>query len=117
MVEITKDIFCSSVFIVLLIIIIFKEYCTDIKIDKKKYTKKEYKYMIKKIKKKNNRTISSKIINSCRSGVIAGSVSGCITGGIIGAITGGTIFGVSNGIVAYINYNSDSDNTDSDEEL
>ena len=117
MIKINKDFFCVSIFIVLLIIIIFKEYCTDIKIDKSNYTRKEYKKLIKKIKRKNKKTISGKIIDSCRSGVIAGSVSGCITGGILGAVTGGTIFGISSGIVTYINYDSNSDDTDSDDEI
>ena len=117
MVKINKDFFRVSIFIVLLIIILFKEYYTDIRIDKNNYTKKENKKLIKKIKRKNKKTISGKIIDSCRNGVIAGSVSGCITGGVLGAVTGGTIFGVSSGIVTYINYDSNSDDTDSDDEI
>lgn len=101
--EITKERFFIAVFILLILVVLFKEYYTDLyETENDDCPKEKIDAEIKKIVKKNQKKITEKMIMSCKDGLIRGSVAGCLTGGLPGAITGGVIYGVSNIIVTYI---------------
>jgi hypothetical protein len=101
-----------SIIILLIIIIVYKKKYIDI--DKKLYTKKQYK--IKQGKLVENPKLSHKIIDSCRTGLIAGAVAGGLTGGLPGSITGCCVYSMAAGINTYINYDKDMYDSDSDSE-
>lgn len=101
--EITKTQFTRIIFIILIVIVLFKEFYTDTfndtacDIPKEKIDK-----VIKKIITSKEKNISDKLILACKDGLLKGSIVGCVNGGIPGAIAGGMAYGIANPIIVYI---------------
>ena len=91
----------STVFILLLLLLMWDEYrdidkkdceCTPDKKDK----------VLKKIIQTEESSLSTKMIKSCKSGIMTGCLAGGLSGGLTGAIASGAIFGITNPIIVYI---------------
>jgi hypothetical protein len=103
MFEINKTQFTRIIFILLILIVLFKEYYTDTFNDTTYDVPKEkIDNVIKKIITAKEKKISDKLILACKDGLLKGSIVGCVNGGVPGAIAGGMSYGIANPIIVYL---------------
>lgn len=104
--EISQKRFTQITFIILIILVLFKEIYTDkLENDIKNTnmcTTNEINDEMKKIVLNKKKNISDKMIDACKDGMFKGAISGSILGGVPGAITGGVVYGISSPIIMYV---------------
>lgn len=104
--KITKKQFSVIVFILLVLIILFKEHYTDVYYPDKECENcnpEDVDKLLKDIVISKQKKLTNKMIESCKDGLLRGCVAGSLTGGVPGAIAGGLVYGITNPIVTYIN--------------
>ena len=101
-----KKTFSYIVFIILLLLIIGIDLFFK-KNDKYEICQKEeIDATIQEIVKNKKRSISNRMIDSCKNGLLNGGIIGFITGGLPGAASGGILYGLTKPIITFINQNS-----------